>query len=63
MSDLARLQQLVTDYTIVSSGSWDQQSRDREAVLQRDRRTHQSFAVQITELVIGAGVHRGKAVR
>lgn len=63
MSGLARLKELVRDYTIVSCGSWDQESRDREAELQRDHRTYQSFAVQITELVIDAGVHRGEAVR
>jgi hypothetical protein len=63
MRTLADLQRLVTDYEIVSSGAWDDATREREADLQRNGRTYKGLAVQITELVINAGVHRGEALR
>ncbi len=64
MRTLAELQELVNDYEIVASGPWDDASRARLAVLEQiGSRTHQSFAVRITELIIDAGVHRGEALR
>jgi hypothetical protein len=54
----ARMREAVYDYQVVTLGSWDADSAEREAYLRRQYRTEQGLATTIANLAMDLGLGR-----